>query len=232
MRAQEVDKERLALGEIVGGEAEEVHADGGVGGQGVRGTVGVGVGDAVSGAGDGGALRHADKESLSVGLTHAAADGAVLREGVFQTVAHHAVAAAHALEGAQVVGHDLEGVATVEVVGIDDGERLVDELLGHEDGVVGPPGLLATFGDGEAGGQAVELLIGVLHLDAVSVVLGIDARLELLLKGVADDEDHLAEAGADGVFNAVVEDDFPVGAEAVELLETAVAATHAGGKDE
>ena len=229
--AQEVDEEGLALGEVVGCEAEEVHADGGVGGQGVHAAVGVLVLDAVGGAADAGALGHADEQAVGVGFADAAADGAVLAERVLEAVAHHAVASCGAVEGLEVARHDLEGVAAVEVVGVDDGEGLMDGVLGHEDGVVGAPGLLASFGDGEAGRQLVEFLEDILHGDAVAVVVGIDVLLELLGEGAADDEDHFAEAGADGVVDAVVEDGLAVRAYAVHLLQSAVAAAHAGSQN-
>ena len=65
-----------------------------------------------------------------------------------------------------MAGHHFEGVAAVEVVGVDDGEGLVDGVFCHEDGVVGAPGFLPAFGDGEASGQLVEFLEDVFHLDA------------------------------------------------------------------
>ena len=102
---EEVHEEGLALGEVVGREAEEVHADGGVGGQGVHAAIGVLVFDAVGGAADAGALGHADEQAVGVGLADTAADGTVLAEGVLQTVAHHAVFALGTIEGAQVIGH-------------------------------------------------------------------------------------------------------------------------------
>ena len=97
--------------------------------------------------------------------------------------------------------------------------------------MVGAPGFLTTLGDGEAGGELVEFLEDILDGDAATEVVGIDVAFEFLLEGVADDEDHLAEAGADGIFDAVVHDDFAVGAYAVHLFESAVAAAHAGSQN-
>ena len=129
-----------------------------------------------------------------------------------------------------MVADHLEGVASVEVVGVDDGKRLVDGLLGHQDGVVGAPGFLAAFGHLEAFGQIVQLLEHILHLDAVAEMLGVDFRFELLLKAVADNKDHFAESGADGVVDRIVHDDFAVGAYAVHLFQSAVAAAHTGSQ--
>ena len=63
-------------------------------------------------------------------------------------------------------------------------------------------------------------------------VLGLDGLLHIGLEGLADDIDDLAEAGFHGVVDGIVDDGFSVGAEAVHLLESAVAAAHAGGQDE
>ena len=130
-----------------------------------------------------------------------------------------------------MVGHHLEGVATVEVVGVDDGEGLVDHLLGHEDGVVGAPRLLAPRRHAEARRQLVELLVDVLHGDAATVALGVDVGTEGLVEGVTDDEDHLAEAGTDGVLHAVVEDGLAVRPYAVHLFQPTIAATHTGSQN-
>ena len=103
-------------------------------------------------------------------------------------------------------------------------------ILGHEDGVVGAPGLFAAFGHMEAFRQIIELLEDILHSNAVAEVLGIDFGFEFLFKAVADDEDHFAETGADGVVDRIVHDDFAVGAYAVHLLQAAVTAAHTSGK--
>ena len=127
--------------------------------------------------------------------------------------------------------HHLEGVAAIEVVGVDDGEGFVYHILGHEYGVVGTPRFLATFGHTEACRQAVELLVDILHGNAASEVVGVDVAFELVGKRMADYEDHLAEAGAYGILDAVVHDYLAVGANAVHLLQPTVAAAHAGSQD-
>ena len=63
-------------------------------------------------------------------------------------------------------------------------------------------------------------------------VLGLDGLFHIGLEGLADDVDDLAEAGFHGVVDGIVDNGLTVGAEAVHLLESAVAAAHAGGEDE
>ena len=131
----------------------------------------------------------------------------------------------------EIGGEFREGVAAVEVVGIDHGEGLVDRLLGGEHGVGGAPRFHAALGNVEAGGQVVERLEGVFDRD-MFVEAAADLRLEFLLEVAADDEDDLAEAGALGVEHRVVEHRLAVRAHGIDLFESAVAAAHAGGEDE
>jgi len=56
--------------------------------------------------------------------------------------------------------------------------------------------------------------------------------LERLLEVAADDEDELAEPGAQRVVNRVVNDGFAGGADRINLFESAVSAAHAGGENE
>jgi len=97
--------------------------------------------------------------------------------------------------------------------------------------MAGPPGFFAPDGRREAVGQAVERLEDVIHGDAAGV-LGADLGAEDFLEVAPDDEHHAAEPGAEGVVHRVVEDGFAGGADGIDLLEAAVARTHAGGEDE
>jgi len=109
-------------------------------------------------AADAGAFGHASQQPVGIHLTHAARHCPVIAECVFEAVTHHAVFPFGALKGAQVVGNHLESVPAIEIVGVDDGKRLMNHVLGHQDGVVCAPGLFASFGHREAFGQFVQLL--------------------------------------------------------------------------
>ena len=87
-----------------------------------------------------------------------------------------------------------------------------------------PHGLTRPFG------QVVEFLENEIHGDAPAEAVGREDLAELLLEGVADDEDDLAETGTDGVVDRVIDDGLVVGTDAVHLFERPVAGTHARGE--
>ena len=217
----------------VWGKAEEVHGDDLVTGEGdgvfwVFAVFGTGVGAEDFGHfGDGGEL------CVGVGGADSSRDAAEVGEGIFQVETDHRIVGFAVVRTRldEVGGDFFEGIAAVEVVGIDHEEGFGDDGLGGENGVGGAPGFGAAFGNGEGGGEVVEVLEGVFDVDSVGKA-GADLVAELGFEIAADDEDDFAEASADGIEDGVVEDDFTGGAHGVELFEAAVTAAHACGKDE
>ena len=104
----------------------------------------------------------------------------------------------------------------------------VNRIGGHHHGVVRTPRLHAAFGTGKTFGQAVEFL------KTISTAMRPAGRPRrprgTRLEGVADDEDDLAEAGADGVVDRIVDDGLAVGTDTVHLFERPVAGAHARGE--
>ena len=107
--------------------------------------------------------------------------------------------------GAAPVSKHLEGLFSVEVVSVDDGEGLLDDVLCHENGVGCAPRLYAVFGDGERCGDLVKFL-GYEHKLQRSSVAALDTGIFLLHVGLhvgferlADNINHLAETGLHGV---------------------------------
>ena len=139
--------------------------------------------------------------------------------------------------GAAPVSQDLERLLAVEIVSVDDGERLVDDVFGHKEGVGGTPGLDTVFRHLEGGGNLVQFLGDEVELDGFSVrsldaaVFLLDMRLHVFLEELTDNIDHLAEAGCDGVVDGIVDDGLSVRAQAVHLFETAITAAHAGSQN-
>ncbi len=181
-------------------------------------------------------LGDAGEDVLVVVRADAAGHGSVLGEGVLQLEAYDAVLALGLFVGAAPIGQNLEGFLSVEVVTIDDGEGFVDDIGRHEHGVGGAPGLDAGLGHGEPGGNLVEFLGDEHKLKRLAVHsfhMGIalfHVGFHIGLEGLTDNIYHFAEAGFHGVVNGVVNDGFPVGAQAVHLFETAIAAAHAGSE--
>ena len=96
--------------------------------------------------------------------------------------------------------------------------------------MVRTPGFGAVGRTGVAFGELVD---GLEHnFDGHYAFIFLEHLLaEVCLEVFADDEYDFAEAGLDGIVYRVVHDGFTVGAEAVELLQAAIAAAHAGCKN-
>ena len=91
------------------------------------------------------------KRQVLVEGTDAPGHAAVLRDGVPEQVAHHAVVVYLAVGvGGKIVVDDLEGLGAVVIVRIDDGEGAVEIGLCRQHGVAGAPRLDAALGDGVA----------------------------------------------------------------------------------
>ena len=122
-------------------------------------------------------------------------------------------------------------MTTIEVIGIDHCEGLLDYLSSHHDCMIRTPRLLTPLGHREALGELVKILEDDLHRDLV-LVLRDDLLTELLLEGTTDDEDDLTEARTDGIEDRIVHDRLPRRADTIKLLKTAIAAAHACCKDD
>ena len=94
----------------------------------------------------------------------------------------------------------------------------------------GAPRLDAPFGDAVSLGQAVELLVDILHVENLLHALA-NAGLEIVLDLMLDDEAHLAETGTVCVEHRVVDDGVTHLVHGGYLLESAEAAAHSGGED-
>ena len=143
-----------------GHKAPHIHGHGGVGGQ-VSVFAVLKETDAARIGFDAGTLDDLGEVALGIGLANAPGHAAVFGDGLAQLVAHHAVAVgvSHGREG---VEDHLERGLSVIVIGVDNGERrAIDLLFRAEHSVRGTPGLYTALGDGNAGGQLVQLLIGV-----------------------------------------------------------------------
>ena len=96
-------------------------------------------------------------------------------------------------------------MTTIEVIGIDHSEGLPYDRLCHHHSVVGTPRLLTPLWYREALRELVEILEYNLYRDLM-LVLGDNLFPELLLEGVTNDEDDLAEACTYSIVDRVVHD--------------------------
>ncbi len=131
----------------------------------------------------------------------------------------------------QFFGNHTERVTSVEVIGIDYSERLLDSFFSHEHCVVCAPGFGAVGRTCVAFGKLVECLkndFGGYDTFVFTEYFFAEIFFEIL----ADDEYDFSESGFDCVVDGIIHDCLAVWAETVELFETAVTAAHAGGKNE
>ena len=183
---------------------------------------------------DAGALVNAGEVTLAVGDADAASHAAVIRHGLAQLVAHHVVVVGVSILGvAEGVIDHAEGGGAVIVVGVDDRKgRVANGLPGAQHRVAGAPGLGASLGDGVAGGDVVQLLIGVADLHGAFLQPLADGLHEVLADGFLDDDNSGIETGFVGVIKGIVQNRFALTSHRVDLLQSAVAAAHTGGHDD
>ena len=217
-----------------GGVAPQVHGYGGVGGD-VHPVLAVlGEVDAAGVLFHTGTLVNAGEMTLAVGDADAPGDAAVVRHGLAQLVAHHVVIVGvlilRVAEG--VVNHPVGGGAVI-VVGVDDRKgRVADGLTGAQNRVAGAPWLGASLRDGVAGGDIVQLLIGVTDLHGAFFQSLADGLHEVLADGFLDDDNGGIETGFVGVIKGIVQNRFALTSHRVDLLQSAVAAAHTGGHND
>ena len=213
-------------------ETPQVHADRCFHRQVIRALTGEGgAADAALIGLDAGALGHAVQGAVRVHHADTAGDGAVLGDGIFEQIAHHAVIVNCAvLMGGQILIDDLEGLGAVVIVRVDDSEGTINEAFCGQHGVAGAPGLDTALGDGEACGQFIQLLESVFHVHALRDAVA-DGGFESLLDLVLDDKDHGLKACAVGIVQGVLHNGLTLGAHRVDLLHAAVTAAHAGSHD-
>ena len=186
-------------------------------------------GCAVGGLFNAAGLQHAGQVVGVVHLADAAGDRAVVAQGVFQHKARHGkVARLVGRVALQEVVQPDERLLAVVVVGVDDGERLLNNALAGQHGLAGAPGLGAALRHGEALRHVLECLERIVDLNAqpgadlLNAVT--DGLFKRLLNVVADDKDDLVKTGLDGVMNGIVHDDLAVGTDGSQLFDAAAEA--------
>ena len=85
-------------------------------------------------------------------------NAAVLGKRILQFEADDTVLTFGGGVGAAPICQNLERFLAIKIVPVDDGERLPDDIGGHEDGVGGAPGFYTLGIQGETGGNLGEFL--------------------------------------------------------------------------
>ena len=137
---------------------------------------------------------------------------AILGQGVAHAESDHRILILCPLgQIGQILAYLHEGIATVEIVTVDDTERLTDDILTHEYGMIGTPRLLPTLGNRKACGERIEALEAQLAGNLV-LVLGENLLAELLLEVLTDHPYYLAESCLNGIVDTIVHDGLTIGA--------------------
>lgn len=132
----------------------------------------------------------------------------------------------------KLLGHDAEGLGAVVIVGVHDGKGRFYAVCRAYDGVDRAEGLGARFELGSAFGEAVEGLEGVVNLDTGALLDAVSEHFADIVVYLGLDYEHdPVEAGAYRVVYGVFHKDLAVGAEALYLLNAAVARAKPGCHD-
>ena len=160
---------------------------------------------------------------LVVARANAAGHMPVLGHGVLQAVCHHRRDVRLALHFLQAIRHRRESVLAVVVVCVDDGERLVNQVFRHQHGVNRTIGLRASFRRNKAVRQGIIFLIGVCHFDLLGNLVA-NQLAEGVRHAALDDENHLIKPCCHRVIDGILQQNFAVRADVVNLLVAAVTA--------
>ncbi len=104
-------------------------------------------------------------------------------------------------------------------------------LGGHQNRVPRAPRLGAAGGHFEPRRKLVEFLKDIFDRNALFKSRAYDL-FERLLNALANHKNEFAEAGAKCVVNRIIDDGFAARTHRINLLQTAIAATHAGSQNE
>ena len=117
----------------------------------------------------------------------------------------------------------------VEIIRVDCGERFGDFFRGTQNRVPRSPRLGAFFRSPERSGELVQFLESVFHLDFIFPFRA-DVLAERLFDVVTDHENDFAESAFERIVNGIVQNDFAGRTDRINLLESAVTASHSGGE--
>ena len=95
--------------------------------------------------------------------------------------------------------------------------------------MAGAEGFGPSLGDRVAFGDGGQLLIGVADFHGGFLQPGANGAQKVFLDGLFDDDDHGVKSRLMGVIDGVVQNGFSLASHGIDLLQSAVAASHAGG---
>ena len=108
-------------------------------------------------------------------------------------------------------------VASIEIVGVDDGKIVIDRTLSTQHCVSCAPRLDSAFRDLYAVRQIVDVLKNVIDLNVIfdALAYGFAEYIEIFF---LNDEHNVVKSRLECIINRVIENEFAVGADGVDLL--------------
>ena len=180
-----------------------------------------------------GALHDLGQQAV-FGLTDTPGHAAVVGHGIAQQITHHAVVINRAVFhlAQRIIKHLISGFSVV-VVSVDYRKGcVIDGILGTQHRMASTPGLRAFSGDRVAGGEIVQLLIGIADLHGAFFQPLTHGGHEVLTDGFLDNDDSGFKACLVSIEQRKVQNCFSLASNGVNLFQTAVAAAHAGGQND
>ena len=124
---------------------------------------------------------------------------------------------------AEIIVDLLIDALAVVIVGVDDGEGGINELLGGKHGLTGAPGFGPSFGQGAGdvrqGLEAVAYLYTVGKAERLDPIA--DDLPEIFLDILADNKENLVKSCLDGVVDGVIHNNMAGSVYAGQLLDAA-----------
>ncbi len=169
------------------------------------------------------------QETILGGLANATGNSAVFGNGVLQQIAHHDVLIALRIIriGLQIIVDCLEGIHTIIVICIDNGEGSINNFACCQCGVCSTPGLGSSFRNSVTLRQVSADLMDILNIHLSSYIRA-DDFFECFFQLGFNDKHSSTETSSVSIKQGVVDNDVAIFVHWVDLLQTTVAATHTG----
>ena len=106
----------------------------------------------------------------------------------------------------------------------------MNDVLAHQNCMIGAPWLLAALGNLEAFRKVVKILEDEFNGNTAFIFRN-DLLTEVLFEDTTNDENHFTEASLDGIVNRVIHDGFAIGSKTIQLLQSTITAAHTGSKN-
>ena len=132
--------------------------------------------------------------------------------------------------GGQIVIHYLKSLHPIVIVGIDDSKRSINQILCGKDCMAGSPRFFAVFRNFKSCRQDVQLLKRIFYFHDFGNAIA-NCSTECFLDFMLDDKNDSPKSGAICVVKRIINNDFPIRTNRVNLLHSSISAAHTCSHD-